>query len=56
MKRFEREKIAQKIGFTGIEKRHDPSDKYYDQMLTKKYFGIISENELNELEEGLALK
>jgi hypothetical protein len=30
VKRAEREKIAQKIGFIGIEKRHDPSEKYYD--------------------------
>lgn len=37
------------IGFTGLEKRYDPSEKYYDSMLTKKFSSLISEKMIQDL-------
>ena len=52
-KREEREQIAKKIGMTGLDKRSDPSKKYYDQLLTKKFVAVISEQDLDAIEKEL---
>ena len=35
----------------GLDKKNDPSQKYYDRMMTQKFNMLISEQDLAEIEK-----
>lgn len=50
MRKKEREEIAAKIGMLGMEKKHSPSQSYFDALLRKKLFQLVDSSVLDEIE------